>query len=474
MVHTWKAPDQVFKTQTLGYEQHWLAFMSEDSKKRSKGKMTAENIDGLVMFNIDPGTIDKVRVQVQHFSAVEREAIEDVIKLFTAYIWDNLPADDIRIGMLHFKDEKEKLVVDDEVKKLLKGQKYKWKTLINESNSRTLIMAAPRPKDFPCKNKRHDSNSEPIQVKSAALLAVKAGAKAGKAKNKAPSSSVFVPITEIGALLKLGEANAGTSLGDLNKENKDCDKKVCEWLKKAEDTEMKTMPVTHSVIDKSLDVVFADIKGQGIDMDTTAFSKLKDVEYVTAVTSFISRFKSLDLCKIKSHNFLRIKDEEIVIANSKDKTIDLAIVPTDDPQITFFMIQKPTIAPKDFPSASTSCADLVAYSRNHIEEMVVDESRKLKDLYVPGFKCEQNDQHLDQIAAFQLPDKKGVEHAALSVQFAINAIEPSDAGLQFEPDKKTSYLIERDFIFGLTHDTLEQDLKVFLTLGYISQKDWTK
>ena len=125
-----------------GFEPYFLKFVRKSETETSDAQ---QEIEGLVVFNIDPRIHDRVRLNLHHVSTVAREDFSEGLKLCMEFIWRRVYCDEVRVALVHLKNAEGKLVVDTELRDVLKNeQRFKWKTLTNEDGKRKLIMAVER------------------------------------------------------------------------------------------------------------------------------------------------------------------------------------------------------------------------------------------------------------------------------------------------------------------------------------------
>lgn len=90
-----------------------------------KGSLDA----GILIFCIDPTQV-KIRVNITCLAVTHRESFDQAIKVALDYIWKSTQAEEIRIGLYHFKHNEngvEKEQVDEDYKELLKKLNFRWK-----------------------------------------------------------------------------------------------------------------------------------------------------------------------------------------------------------------------------------------------------------------------------------------------------------------------------------------------------------
>ena len=83
------------------------------------------------------------------------------------YIWQEIPCDNIRVELYHFKDDETgKINVDNDVKLAYAGKGFRWKTLTNDpaTGKRAQIMELKNP------NGNQTNIEEPYCVKLALTI----------------------------------------------------------------------------------------------------------------------------------------------------------------------------------------------------------------------------------------------------------------------------------------------------------------
>jgi hypothetical protein len=92
-----------------GYDPHFLLITTANSKNQVKG---------LLIFNQDSS--DATRVNLHHISAIESGNFEEILDVSLEFIWKTMHNSSIRIFLHHFKQQEDKMKVNEEVKGLLK------------------------------------------------------------------------------------------------------------------------------------------------------------------------------------------------------------------------------------------------------------------------------------------------------------------------------------------------------------------
>jgi hypothetical protein len=63
--------------------------------------MKIQNERGLLVFYLDPASQIKKRVMILHASAVSPVELKVALDVYVKYIWENVNAEEIRVGLGH-------------------------------------------------------------------------------------------------------------------------------------------------------------------------------------------------------------------------------------------------------------------------------------------------------------------------------------------------------------------------------------
>lgn len=117
-------PSQIFSETKIGLRPTWINLR--------RGSLDS----GILIFCIDPLThgTGKMRINITCLAVTHWESFDEAIKVGLAYIWNNTQAEEIRIGLYHFKHSEsgvEKEQVDEDYKSVLKKFNFWWKQVIS-------------------------------------------------------------------------------------------------------------------------------------------------------------------------------------------------------------------------------------------------------------------------------------------------------------------------------------------------------
>ena len=85
----------------------------------------------------------------------EKSGLNDFLKELIEYIWENVNCEEIRVGISHIEQEKDKYSPYMPLKSAYQGLNFKWKTLTNgEDGKRILILGLSRPNTIIFNNPR--------------------------------------------------------------------------------------------------------------------------------------------------------------------------------------------------------------------------------------------------------------------------------------------------------------------------------
>lgn len=112
----------------------------KDTKDKDAGKDA--QIRGLVIFNQEslstklPNGRAAVKVQLHHLSTIDLQNRETILDMAMDYIWKFMHCAAVRINVFHFQAPgADQLRPDPELRKMLKDRKFKWKTVINDTET---------------------------------------------------------------------------------------------------------------------------------------------------------------------------------------------------------------------------------------------------------------------------------------------------------------------------------------------------
>jgi len=117
-------PTQIFSETKIGLRPTWINLR--------KGSLDS----GILIFCIDPSShgSGKIRITITCLAVTHRDSFEEAIKVALTYIWNNTQAEEVRIGLYHFKHMEngvEKEQVDEDYKNVLKKLNFRWKQVIS-------------------------------------------------------------------------------------------------------------------------------------------------------------------------------------------------------------------------------------------------------------------------------------------------------------------------------------------------------
>lgn len=100
------------------------------------------HIRGLVIFNQEslsaklPNGRAAVKVLLHHVTTIDPHNRETILDMAMDYIWKFMHCAAVRMNLYHFKTPGvDQFKADPEMKKMLKAKKFKWKTVINDTEA---------------------------------------------------------------------------------------------------------------------------------------------------------------------------------------------------------------------------------------------------------------------------------------------------------------------------------------------------
>jgi len=88
-----------------GYLRHYLHLMVDDV------------VHGLALLNYDHTLLGGHRAYIRHLSTINTGDLPEALDLVCEFAWQEIPCDNIRVELFHFKDEETgKINVDNEIK----------------------------------------------------------------------------------------------------------------------------------------------------------------------------------------------------------------------------------------------------------------------------------------------------------------------------------------------------------------------
>ena len=90
-------------------------------------------VHGLACLNYDHTLLGGHRVYIRHLSTIMSGELSQALDLVCDFIWQEIPCDNIRVELYHFKDDETgKINVDNDIKSAYAGKGFRWKTLTND------------------------------------------------------------------------------------------------------------------------------------------------------------------------------------------------------------------------------------------------------------------------------------------------------------------------------------------------------
>ena len=103
-------------------------------------------IKGLAVFHVGATYKIKPQVNIIHANVTDEEILINCLTKRVDVIWKNVNCDEIRVGIAHIEQEKDKYSPYMPLKTAYQGLHFKWKTLTNdEEGKRILILGLNRP-----------------------------------------------------------------------------------------------------------------------------------------------------------------------------------------------------------------------------------------------------------------------------------------------------------------------------------------
>ena len=143
-----------------GYEPYWLTYSSSKFTKETLSKKGLGSVQGFAVFHTDPTSLAKPRVFILHASILNESSDPGRLNSFLAnlleYIWTNINCEEIRVSLLHFRQNDGKLAPYDLLKSAYQENKFRWKTLVNDQQgNRAIVLAITRPSTSIVNNPRY-------------------------------------------------------------------------------------------------------------------------------------------------------------------------------------------------------------------------------------------------------------------------------------------------------------------------------
>ncbi|CAI2383051.1 unnamed protein product [Moneuplotes crassus] len=421
-------------------------------------KTSSNEIDGILIYS---GDSHFDRINLHHISTINKKGFESAIQVVIQHIWTHETVKEIRIGLHHYDEQKNgKTVktVDPEMKVAMKN-KLKWKNILNVKNDRILVMGAVRDKSDITRNELDDM----LSIKSALCYSVSQETiRPQSATNN--SSLFFIPSL---CLSNLIQSNINTDDENLPAHHKS----LTGILNKIKENKIGSFPSTACNKDPDLMKAIEPASANDIQIDQRMI-KTSQKEYHCNVTKVDGKLLSIDYCthSIKStdYAYLRIKTKDMVCVKTPTIDTEIFFMPVGNKsEYGLLVFKKPTGV-----HFSTSI-ELYEYCKDITSTMSETETSYSHGLYLPCFKKVIQNEKLDFMHGFQVDQENNasITDTVFNSEIAIHGRIPKKAALKFEPNDG-SYIIDDDYIFVLTHPSLEEEAKIPFICGIVAQDDW--
>lgn len=80
-------------------------------------------------------------------------------------------------------------------------------------------------------------------------------------------------------------------------------------------------------------------------------------------------------------------------------------------------------------------------------------------------------QKVDYLNGFATSSKNYIEESYVSTKVCLNPLKPHEGALSFDPTDEC-VVFDDDFCMVMSHQTIEENIKVPFAFGYIKKKDW--
>jgi hypothetical protein len=132
-----------------------------------------------------------------------------------AFIWENLPYKEIRIGLKHFLTSQNQLLTDPDISNVFINElKFRWKTLINNDNTKRITYYGLSKPEGPPAAREYPSNGF-LFVRSYTILLI--GGNENVANSKSSNVSKYSIIPFLHCLKELLQSASSCSLPDYIK-----------------------------------------------------------------------------------------------------------------------------------------------------------------------------------------------------------------------------------------------------------------
>jgi len=454
IIATFLPPHELQEKMEAGAEPYFLAF---------KQKGQNNDILGLAAFNIDPTSQIRKRVNLHHISTKNKDIIGDIIHEFLKFAWENVCCDEIRVGLYHQANAEGHMFLEDWIKEKFTQEKFRWKTLTNDkSGTRVMVLGLNRPQEVTFLNPRNiDTSKEPVTFKYGLVMGF--GEKEHASKDPKHANTLWNYACVLQCLTEFKDKKLGnTKLSQMIEKAE-----LISLIERAEGLDTLKLPASRANCGENFELVMKDIKSQNVDLDYNKLSLYPTLS--SSVMSLVYKWKSCELAthKIsgKNMNYLRLKDEKLTFAKSSRSNDELIIIPTDDASISSFII-----VPESFENFDSN-GNLFAAVSDILKNSKIEEST-FTDVWIPGFKIEVKNNYMKWLEDIA-PKSQYHTEAYESSFLELYAPKPNKGMLKIKP-QHNSFVINKPFIFGLLHETIDETLEIPLMMTKVYQDNWTE
>jgi hypothetical protein len=293
---SFSSPQRLFESSMKGNNTKWFGL---------KNKGSSKDIDGVFIYSLD-SHFD--RINILHLSTINRKGLGAAIEKSSNYMWANESANECRLGLYHYEEDKNgkpTKVVDTELRDLLKGAKFRWKNVLNEANDRILVMGGVRP------NSENDVKNElenMFEINSALLYSV-SNLEVRPQSATSNGSIFFMPSLYLGSLMKVFSHETED---DMRPPHHQC---LFDILDSIRNDDIEAFPLTTSNKDKDVVKAIEPAINNEIKLDLEKI-KTSQSEYHCNAVKVDGKLISIDYyihsIKANKYLYLRVKAKEII------------------------------------------------------------------------------------------------------------------------------------------------------------------
>lgn len=391
-----------------------------------------ENV-GLVTLNLENQKSMHKRLYISHFSVLQHDMIEKLLELLIVYVWKNYDCIEIRIGIISKITEQGKYEADKSIKQFFDKAGFRWKQMIYTVNEIPVQLLGLRRSDTSgCERTGFSIFDDCIEMAYACTIQTDETTESKEAELD------YCSIVGVSCAIK---ALGGSSLTEFQ-----------------------------SLISKMLGIPPAfrfrkDIKLENAMKDLNSVkltaSGLNDgLETSVSCSALGLSWPKYLPSTFQNHSYTKIISQVTIM---KSSTFTIYIVSTEDPQYSVFFI--PT---ENRPGLFNFVKTLL----KGIEKIGESE-----EIWIPSF-CVERENSVNGVIGSSIDGKKHITACVESFRFKVHsALHPIGSFLpkfqelsiisQSQLGKESGLIIKTEFVFGMIHHKLDEDLEVPLFVVHV-------